>query len=196
MQQMDISGFENYLRSRTSLGEADVSRISSLAERRVLRRHAFLFSEGEVCRYKTFILQGLLYTFNTRPDGGEHILQFSPEQTWIVDAESYDKQIPSRYSLAAVEDTALLLWTKADFDALLEEIPVLKAFSQQLISRAVYNIRERLATSLGATPEERYNDFLRDSPGLLSRLPLRMIAAYLGISLKTLTRIRHAQMQR
>jgi hypothetical protein len=48
-------------------------------------------------------------------------------------------------------------------------------------------------SALSASPEERYNDFVRDYPALLNRLPLRMIAAYLGISIKTLTRIRHAQ---
>jgi hypothetical protein len=49
---------------------------------------------------------------------------------------------------------------------------------------------------LGGTPEERYDKFVQDSPGLLSRLPLKMIASYLGISLKTLNRVRHAQLVR
>ncbi len=51
-------------------------------------------------------------------------------------------------------------------------------------------------TALSATPEEKYNDFISKFPDLLSRLPLHMIASYLGISLKTLTRIRYAQWHR
>lgn len=194
--QMETLIFQNYLRERTQLGNEELERIVSVAVTKVLRRHDLLLSEGEVCRYKAFIAKGLLRTFSISPDGGEHILQFSPECTWIVDAESYDKQRPSKYNIAAVEDSELLLWTKPDFDRLLADIPQMTTFSQQIISRAIYSTRERLATALSATPEERYNNFLRDTPDLLGRLPLRMIAAYLGISLKTLTRIRHAQVHR
>jgi CRP-like cAMP-binding protein len=193
---METLEFQNYLRVLTQLGEGDLERICSFAVPKVLRRNDFLCSEGEVCRHKAFISEGLLRTYSIGADGSEHILQFSVEHTWIVDAESYDKQVPSRYNVAAVEDSELLLWAKADFDRLLNEIPLLKTFSEQLISRVVYSIRERLATALSATPEEKYNNFVNASPGLVGRLPLWMIAAYLGISLKTLTRIRHAQVQR
>ncbi|MGG7665696.1 hypothetical protein [Dyadobacter sp. BHUBP1] len=76
------------------------------------------------------------------------------------------------------------------------DIPELKTFSERLISRTIYNNRNRILTILSGTPEERYADFVDTHPDYLARLPLRMIAAYLGISLKTLTRIRHAQLQR
>lgn len=189
-----VAEFQTYLLSHAPLDEADMERICSLAVSRTLRRNDFLFSEGEICRHKVFIVKGLLRTFGVSPDGGEHILQFSPEQTWALDAESYDLQIPSRYNLAAVEESEILAWSKNDFDRLLAEIPLLKTFAERLISRAIYNGRERLLSALAATPEEKYNTFARDYPSLISRLPLRMIAAYLGISLKTLTRLRHAQL--
>jgi CRP/FNR family transcriptional regulator len=188
--------FESYLQSHANFNESDLKRISSLAEPRVLHRNDFLLMEGEICRHKTFIVKGMLRVFGTRTDGSEHILLFSPEHTWTLDAESYDKQIPSRCNIAAVEESEVLMWTKSDFDKLLAEIPLLKSLSEQLISRAIHNSRQRLLSALSATPEEKYNDFIRDSPALMKRLPLRMIAAYLGISLKTLTRIRHAQLHR
>ncbi len=191
-----IIAFENYLRLQTDLNGADIRRIGALAVPRKLRRNEFLLREGEVCRHKVFIVSGLLRTFGLTPDGSEHILQFSPENTWTLDAESYDRQIPSHYSISAVEPGEVLLWTKADFDGLLEEIPQLKSFAGQLISRNIYSGRQRLLTALSATPEKKYEDFIKNSPELLSRLPLRMIAAYLGISLKTLNRVRQAQLLR
>lgn len=191
-----IIEFQSYLQSHASFCEEDLKRISELAEPRTLHRNDFLLLEGDICRHKTFIAKGMVRVFGTRPDGSEHILLFSPEHTWTLDAESYDKQIPSRFNIAAVEESEVLLWTKSDFDKLLAEIPLLKSFSEQLISRAIHNSRQRLLSALSATPEEKYNDFIRDSPALVKRLPLRMIAAYLGISLKTLTRIRHAQLHR
>jgi CRP/FNR family transcriptional regulator len=191
-----IAAFENYLRLHTDLSQEDICRISALAIARKLRRNEFLFRQGEVSRHKVFVVSGLLRIFGMTPDGGEHILQFSPENTWTLDAESYDQQTPSHYNISAVEPSGLLLWAKADFDKLLKEIPRLKNFAEQLISRNIYSGRQRLLTTLSATPEEKYEGFVQNSPELLSRLPLRMIAAYLGISLKTLNRVRQSQLLR
>lgn len=188
--------FAHYLTRHADLPDEAVRQISVLAIPRTLRRNEFLFSAGEICRYKVFIIKGLLRTFHTTADGNEHILQFSPEHTWTLDAESYDRQIPSRVSIAAVEQSDILLWHKTDFNSLLCDIPAFKTLAEQIISRNIYYNRQRMLTILSGTPEERYADFVHTFPSFLSRLPLRMIAAYLGISLKTLTRIRHAQLQR
>lgn len=188
--------FETYLRTHTSLDGKDIDRICSLAIPRTLQRNELLLQEGQICRHKVFISKGLLRNFGTATDGSEHILQFSPEHSWTLDVESYDKQIPALYNIGAVERSELLLWTKADFELLLSEIPQMKELAQQLISHNIYSSRQRILITLSATPEEKYEDFVRSFPNLLSRLPLHMIAAYLGISLKTLTRIRHAQLHR
>lgn len=188
--------FENYLRTHAQLTEEEITQISALAVSRKLRRNELLLRTGEVCRHKVFITGGMLRTYTIKEDGSEHIIQLSPELTWTLDAESYDQQQPSKYYISAVEPSEILLWAKPDFDRLLITLPPLKQYSERLISRNIYSGRQRLATALGGTPEEKYNEFVRSFPTYLARLPLRMIAAYLGISVKTLTRIRHAQLQR
>ncbi|MFC6100456.1 Crp/Fnr family transcriptional regulator [Olivibacter domesticus] len=191
-----LTEFEHYLATQANLPNEAIRKISTLAMPRILRRNEFIFRAGEICRHKIFIVNGLLRTFNTTTAGNEHILQFSPELTWTLDVESYDRQIPSYVSIAAVEPSNILLWHKSTFNTLLTEIPAFKKLAEQLISRNIYHSRQRMLTILSGTPEEKYADFIRNYPGFLSRLPLRMIAAYLGISIKTLTRIRHTQLQR
>jgi CRP-like cAMP-binding protein len=188
--------FENYLASQTDLPDESISHIGSMATLRRLHKNEALLAAGEICRHKVFIIKGMLRSYLLRPDGSEHILQFSPQHTWTLDVESYDKQSPALVNIEAVERSEVLLWAKPDFDKLLKDIPALKKFSEQLIARTVYHNRNRILTILSGTPEERYADFVTTYPDYLSRLPLRMVAAYLGISLKTLTRIRHAQLQR
>lgn len=187
--------FEIYLKTQAGLSEEVIRRISDLAISKTLRRNEYLFNAGEICRNKIFVVKGLIRMFNTTSDGNEHILQFSPENTWTLDVESYDKQIPSLVSINAIESSTVLLWQKDDFNTLLQDIPELKKLSERLISQNIYYNRHRMITTLGATPEDRYNDFLKTFPHLQSRLPLRMVASYLGISLKTLNRIRHSQIQ-
>lgn len=190
------NGIETYLRTRSSLREEEIAQIVSAATRKTLRRNELLLQHGQVCRHKTFVVKGLLRVFGTAADGSEHILHFSPENNWTLDAESYHLLTPSQFNIGAVEQSELLQWNRADFDRLLTEIPALNALSQQLISHNGYRNRHRIFTTLSGTPEEKYEDFVRTYPGLLSRLPLHMIAAYLGVSLKTLTRLRHSQIHR
>lgn len=189
-----LAAFKQYLQSRTNLTDLDIERIASRAIQKVLKRNECLFIEEEVCRHKAFVVTGLLRIFGKTEDDNEHIIQFSPENTWALDAESYDQQIPSRYNLGAVEESEVLMWAKKDFDQLLKDIPGLKMFSDQLIQKSNHTTRQRLLSALSKSPEEKYNDFVVDSPDLLKRLPLKMIAGYLGISIKTLTRLRHAQL--
>jgi CRP/FNR family transcriptional regulator, anaerobic regulatory protein len=190
------TGFEIYLRTHVNLGDADIEQLVSAGKLVSLQRNELLLQQGQVCRHKTFVIKGLLRNFGTAADGTESILQFSTENSWAIEAESYHLHTPSQFSIAAIERSEVLQWNKTDFNRLLENIPALNNFSQQLITRSSYNNRNRLFTTLSGTPEEKYESFVKTYPDLLARLPLHMIAAYLGISLKTLTRIRHAQIHR
>lgn len=188
--------FEHYLKEQTGLPDDLVQQVSGMATAHSLRRNEAILQPGDVCRHKVFICSGMLRTYSTGAGGNEHILQFAPELTWTLDVESYDKGTPTVVTIDAIEPTGIIMWQKNDFEMLRNDIPVLKKFSEELISRNIYYSRQRMLTALSATPEEKYEDFVQRFPGLLQRLPLRMIASYLGISIKTLTRIRHAQLQR
>lgn len=188
--------FETYLKTNTNLPDDAIAAIAAAAETRTLKRNQPLLSAGEVCRHKVFIATGLLRTYTIGTNGNEHSLHFSPELTWTLDAESYDNQVPTAVNIAAIEPAQLLLWKRDDFLNLLEHYPQLQNFSAQLIQRTMHATRQRIATTLSTTPEERYDDFVARFPSLMQRLPLHMVASYLGVSLKTLTRVRQAQLHR
>ncbi|GAB3920742.1 Crp/Fnr family transcriptional regulator [Mucilaginibacter myungsuensis] len=190
------AAFQEYIRQHISLSDQDVQLMLSLATEQKVSKKTFLLREGEVCRHKMFVTGGLLRIYRTREDGSEHIIQFSPEQYWCTEPESLNKQTPSSYYIDAVEDSHLLQWTKKDFDHLNANIPGLKAYSEGIIAHNMDLHRQRIFSAISATPEEKYDEFMRVYPGLLSRIPLHMVASYLGVSVKTLTRIRHAQLQR
>lgn len=188
--------FEAFFRTQVNLSDSEMEQVHASAIQRTLQRNELLLQQGQVCRHKVFVVKGLLRNFAVAADGNEHILQFSAANNWTLDVESYDRETPAVFNIAAIEKSEVLLWTKPDFNRLLNDIPKLKSFSERLISHNMHLSRQRILAGLSASPEEKYEDFVSSSPDLLLRLPLRMIAAYLGISLKTLTRIRHAQLHR
>ncbi|GAB3993659.1 cyclic nucleotide-binding domain-containing protein [Spirosoma daeguense] len=189
--------FEKYIRTQIpNLSDDDIRLMKAVSIEKTIPRKQSLLKAGEVCHYKIFIINGFLRTYRIGEDGSEHIIQFSPELSWTTDGESYASRIPSVYNIDALEDSQVVMWSKDRFDALFEQIPALKDFSEQLISRNLYASRNRLYKAISATPSEKYEDFISANPGILLRIPLRMVASYLGVSVKTLTRIRQADIPR
>ena len=101
--------------------------------------------------------------------------------------------VPSQLFIDAIEDSEVLLFDNASFQKLNEYIPSSAVFYQAALQKSVAEKNQRIVSSLSATAEERYNDFLKKYPSLVQRIPQHMIASYLGISPETLSRIRKQQ---
>ena len=187
--------FEKYIRAQAPVTDKDIKLLRETAIEKKLRRKDFLLQEGEICRYKTFVSKGFLRTYRTTENGSEHIMQFSPENNWTTDPESYDNHTPSCYNIDALEHSEVVMWTKKDFLYLFDNIPELKTYSDKLIYGNLYRTRQRIFTALSATAEEKYEEFTKTYPDILIRVPLHMVASFLGVSRETLSRIRHAQVK-
>ncbi|QKJ29968.1 Crp/Fnr family transcriptional regulator [Mucilaginibacter mali] len=190
-----FSAFEDYINSQIRVSSSELELICGKAIKQRIRRKHFLLQAGEVCRHKVFVLSGMLRMYSIKADGSEHIMQFSPENNWCTDPESLNDGIPSKYNIDALEDSEVLLWTKSDFSLLWEEIPQLRALTEKLITNNLHASRQRILTAISATAEEKYDDFIQTQADVFARVPLHMVASYLGVSRETLSRIRHAQVK-
>ncbi|MBS7563691.1 Crp/Fnr family transcriptional regulator [Mucilaginibacter sp. Bleaf8] len=191
-----LAEFETYLKTQANFTDDEVKQICSSAECKKLRRKEVLLREGDVCRYKIFVCKGLLRTYSTKPDGSEYIMGFAPEHRWTTDPESYHKQVPAAFTIDALEDSEVLLWNKVNFDGLYVSVPRLKEFSENIITQNLYRSQRRILSTISSSVEERYDEFVSTYPDIFARVPLHMVASYLGVSRETLSRIRHAQVKR
>jgi CRP-like cAMP-binding protein len=187
--------FEAYITRNGQFSQDDLKLIRSMMVQKKIRRKQFLLQEGEVCRHKIFVCKGLLRNYRLKDDGTEYVMRFSPENTWTVDAESFNNQVPSHYYIDALEDSELLLWTHEQVEALYKAIPAFKAFSVYLLNNSIHASQDRIMKNISYSSEEKYQDFITSFPDVFSRVPLHMVASYLGVSRETLSRIRHAQVK-
>lgn len=162
---------------------------SHFISRRLRKRH-FLLQEGNICKYTAFVEKGLLRSYTMDDKGSEHILQFAMEGWWIADIYSFITNEPSVYNIEAMEDTELLLITKPSQDLLLEKLPQVEHYFHILTQNNLIATQRRLMGSLSETAEEKYLKFLSIYPDCFKRVPLHMIAAFLGITRETLSRVR------
>lgn len=188
--------FEKYLRDRTKLTDEEFEMMRAVSISRKLRKRQYLLQEGDVCRHDCFITKGCLRTYRLDDKGNEHILRFAIENWWMSDKESYNSGEPTKINIDALEDSEIILFTRDNFAKLQEAIPNLRLFMEQLHAKAFDVNQNRIFTHISYTAEEKYNNFIKSYPDIFNRVPLHMIASYLGVSRETLSRIRNQYVHR
>ena len=182
--------FLHYLTARGTFTDAELERIAAVTVVKKLKKRQYLLRQGEVCRFKAFVVSGSLRLYRTSADAVEHVMRFAIENWWLNDLESFRSGRPAKGAIDALEDSTLLLWSKENWERLKREIPAFNALQEFLISRSLDAQGDRLYSTISYSAEERYYEFLKSFPDFYHRVPLRMIASYLGVSRETLSRIR------
>ncbi len=182
---------EQYLENNIpGLTKEEISLICLKAAFKKLRKKQLLLEEGEICRHKVFVIKGLLRNYSMHHNGNEYVMKFTAENGWTTDPDSYNNRVPSAYNIEALEPSEIIMWTRDNFDELKSAIPLLATFSERIITANMSLVQNRILLNISASAEKRYLDFIETFPHIFHRVPLHMIASYLGVSRETLTRIR------
>ena len=184
--------FSSYLKEKAGLNEDELTQVRIVTVSKKLRKRQYLLQEGDVCHYNCFVVKGCLRNYRTSKDGNEHILRFAVENWWVSDPESYNNSTPSKNNIDALEESELLMIEKVDFNNLLDSIPHFKDFIYNLKAKSFDVSQNRIMSNISDTAEEKYSNFIKTYPDIFNRVPLHMIASYLGLSRETLSRIRKA----
>jgi CRP-like cAMP-binding protein len=179
-----------YLAERGSFSGRDYDIVRSAFIYRRLSAGDFLQRSGDVSRYAAFVVAGCLRQFVIDPKGKEHIVQFAPETWWLADATSLRTGAPSQYFFDAVEDSDLLLIDAPGHQRLLESVPAYAESFRNGLQKHNAAKDQRIVSTLSASAEERYLEFLQTYPSIVQRVPQTMLASYLGMTPETLSRIR------
>jgi len=183
--------FAAYLREKANLTDEQLAQVSAVTIRKKLRKRQYLLQEGDICHYNCFVVKGCLRLYHVGSDGAEHILRFAVENWWISDQESYNNHIPSLNHIDALEDCELLLIEKNDFNRLVSDFPNFRNFRDALKAKSYDVSQRRIMSNISDTAEEKYTNFIKLYPDIFNRVPLHMIASFLGVSRETLSRIRN-----
>jgi len=174
-----------------SVNEDELDYCKTLFLPKKLRKRQFLLHEGDVCKYQAFVEKGLLRSYRIDEKGSEHILQFALEGWWAADLSSYVTGETSVFNIEALEDSELLLLSKPSWDTLMQQIPKFEHFFRIILQNHLVATQKRLIQSHTETAEEMYLKFVQAYPACIQRIPQHMIAAYIGISRETLSRLRN-----
>lgn len=161
---------------------------------RSLRKKQFLLQEGEICDDIAFIEEGALFSYSTDEKGNQHVMQFGFDGWWIADLHSFFTKTPSTLNIETLEDSELLLIDRKHHEQLMDTVYGYERYQRIIIQNAYVAIQQRLENALGLTAEEKYSRLLDQNPEFMNRVPLHLVASYLGMSPETLSRVRRQMM--
>jgi CRP-like cAMP-binding protein len=181
--------FKTYLASKIPITDQQWSRAEEHLSFKNARRGEILVSKTDIPYQGMFVMKGCLRNYMIK-DGKEHIIQFAPEHWWMGANHAVPDPEPSSLYIQAIEDSRIALFDFNFIQILVEEAPGFLELRQQLQQKAFRNLELRVGHLLSSSAEERYTYFISTYPGLATRLPLKMIASYLGMAPQSLSRIR------
>lgn len=156
----------------------------------VVSRHQVLEEEGDVPRYLYFIVEGYLRLFYFDEKGNEVTTHINCPPGFITAYTHFIQGSTSDVNLESITDCTLLRINKAGIDELMQTNAALKDFSIWVFQASMRYNEERAHQFSVLSAEERYALLLHKQPDLLLNVPLQMIASYLGMNAKSLSRIR------
>jgi CRP-like cAMP-binding protein len=142
-----------------------------------------------VCTRSYFIQKGLLRTYFLK-DGREVSEYFSAEEEWVNSPRSFRTRQPDIYYIDAIEPTEAFCLHINDLGYLFDHFPEMERYARLSMGTVFGHLQERITSLRFTTAREKYDHFQQTYHDISNRLPLGMVASYLGISQETLSRIR------
>ncbi len=154
-----------------------------------VNKGAFLHKAASICKRTYWIRKGLLRTYYLK-DGKEITDVFASEGEWITSVQSFIKDEPDQCYIQAIENSEVYALSSDDLMFLFGNFHEMERFGR--ISMSIYYIRlsEKLESYQFTSAKDKYVHFCKVYDSILHRLPLGMVASYIGITQETLSRIR------
>lgn len=151
-----------------------------------------LLEEGKRSQHYIYIEKGLIRTYFNK-NGEEVTMQFFFENEGLSSFDSFINNTPSPITIETIEPSVVYLLAKEYVNQLLDELSHEQGFVhmilQMTVQRQTHYINE-FVSFIRDTPEQRYQNLVKDRPHIIQRVPQHYIASYLGVSKVHLSRIK------
>ena len=160
------------------------------------RLHPRMFKKGElihdsdkICTHSYFIIKGLVRTYYLK-EGIEISEYFSSELEWVNSPKSFIGRTKDIYNIDCLEPTEVYSIYVEDLVYLFNQYPEMERYARLSMGHVFGHLMERITSQRFTTAKEKHEHFYKTYQDIYHRIPLGMIASYLGITQSTLSRLR------
>ena len=172
-----------------SLSAESTQALGAVLTRAELRKGHVLIKQDTVCNYLYFIESGLTRTYYLK-DGKDVTDWISAENSFACSIISFLTRKPDRRIVELLEPSTVYGMHHDDLEMLYQKYHDIERLGRLLISSGLLQMQQKFDDLHFATATERYHTLMQTNPSFILRVPLGMIASYLGITQETLSRIR------
>src|SRR5690606_27287924 len=166
------------------------SMLSHLFKKIEIPAKTTLLEEGEISKKMFFVEKGCLRTWINN-NGKDITTQFFFEGDGVSSIESFMTNKPSLYTIESIEPCIIQTITQKDFQETLKNSPELRDNVTEHLFMRLLKSQQLFFSYLKNSPQERYQELVKQYPHIVQRVPQHYIASYLGITSVSLSRIRN-----
>lgn len=150
-----------------------------------VKKDALLLNEKEACSNIYFVNKGCLYLFYHHNDQ-KQVVHFALENWWLTDYKTFCDGQPAVYAIAAMEDSEITCLSRANYETLLLQFPLMALYFNKIHERAYGAALFKQKTYATISKEDFYHHFRKTYPTVIQRIPDPIFASYMGVSPETL----------
>lgn len=177
--------FEKFIRLSENLKSELSKRIKPI----VFQKGELVLDANNICGKSYFINKGILRTYFIK-DGKEISEYFSGINEWVNSPRSFMQRKKDIYYIDAIEDAEAYFINVNDLVYLFDNFPEMERYARLSMGTVFGHFMERITSMRFTSAKERYNHFQKTYSNIYHRIPLGMVASYLGMTQETLSRIR------
>lgn len=178
-----------HIEAITSVSDDEFDYIQSFFTSKRVRKNQYLIHEGDEVKYEYFVISGIYKVFYLDNQGKEYIVQFAQENWWMSEYQAFFKQLDSEAFIECIEEGEVLLLSLHSREKLASEMHKMEHFFRVKLTNGYVALQKRIKLLLSSNPQQRYEEFAKQYPSLLQKIPKKLIAEYLGVSRETLSRL-------
>lgn len=173
----------------TELTDHSKQEMTACLQRLEYPKGHLLVKQDTVCDYFYFIERGLTRTFYYK-DGKDVTDWISDENSFACSIISFITRSPDRRNIELLEPSVLIAIHYDDLEKLCKKHHDVEHLMRKLVSVGLIQLQQKFDDIHFETAAQRYQTLMNKNASIIQRVPLGMIASYLGITQETLSRIR------
>lgn len=180
---------QKFFRLFVNFSEEELAAVWDFFYYKKIKKGEFMYIPNDIATEIGFLIKGVFRIYYLI-DEKESTRFIGSEGIFVTSTPSFTTQKPCTEYVEALENMELLMLSYQNLQKMYEISPKWERFVRMLAEYSYNEQQNRVYSLIALTAQQRYEQFVKERPNLIQRVPQYIIANYLGISPETLSRIR------
>jgi CRP-like cAMP-binding protein len=180
---------KDHIAKTTSLTDEQFDYVFSHFRSLSFKKGQTIIISGDKVDCEYFVVSGCLKAFFINDEIKMYILQFAMPTWWTSDYNALYNQTTATINIDCITDAEVLCLSNNDREKLCKEFHQVEHFFRWRTNKGYIASQKRLLSFMNNNVKVRYEELLALYPQLYNLVPKHLIAAYLGVSRETLSRL-------